>query len=297
MSGTPPEDPSTQNENQTTGPMAITQTRISMKLLIRFAVMTVLIAAAASSHATTYSGNGMIVGTNGGFTGAVGGGSLTLTDDGTTVFGTFTKGPDNTGLGIGAGNGQFNNNLVIYIDSTAGGFASTSGFKDTQDGSRRAISGYNSVSQFSVMTFANGFLPDYGISLRAVSGSSFGGLWQLANGGANSLPFVQNVNLSPINTVTATSYTFSFTLANIGLAPGQSFNLFGTFVSDTGNRSGEAIAGDDLVDPSVAPTKKGFVSFTQTAFASYTTAVPEPSALALFGLASLAGIHSLRRRK
>lgn len=280
----------------TTGQPGHNSNGILMKLATKLAFASLLIGTTASLHATTYSGNGLTIGTNGAFTGAVGGGSLTLTDDGTNVFGTFTKGPETASLGSGGGNGDFNNNLVIYIDSVSGGFANTSGFKDTQDGSRKAISGYNNTTQFSVMTFANGFLPDYGISLRAASGP-FGGLWQLANGGANSLPFKQSVNLSPLGPVTAPVFTFSFSLANIGLTPGagQSFNLFGTFVSNTGNRSGEALAGNDLVDPSVAPLTKGFVPFTQTAFASYTT-VPEPSTLAILGLSSLLVIHSLRRK-
>ncbi|NOS68307.1 MAG: PEP-CTERM sorting domain-containing protein [Verrucomicrobia bacterium] len=271
-----------------------------MKLATKLSVVALLIGAAASSYAATYSGNGMIYSTNGAFTGVVGGGSLTLTDDGTTVFGTFTKGPDNsaTGTGIGGGNGQFNNNLVIYIDSVAGGFADTSGFKDTQDGSRKAISGYNNTTQFSVMTFAPGFLPDYGISLRSTPTDSFGGLWGLANGAANSLPFKQNVTLSPLATSTAATYTFSFTLANIGLTPGagESFNLFGTFVSNTGNRSGEAIAGNDVA---TTATLKGFVPFTQTAFVPYTTTVvvPEPSILALFGISGLVAVRAIRRKR
>jgi hypothetical protein len=269
-----------------------------MKLTTYLALTALLIVGAHGARATVYSGNGMTIGTNGAFTGAVGGGTLTLTDNGTNVFGTFTKGPETASLGMGGGNGTFNNNLVLYIDSVGGGFTNTAGFKDTQDGSRKAISGYNSSSQFSVLTFASGFLPDYAVSLRATN-DNFVGLWGLANGGANSLIFKQNVGLSPVNNATALSYTFSFSLANIGLTPGagQSFNLFGTFVSNTGNRSGEAIAGNDIVDPSVAPLKKGFVPFTQTAWASYsTTLIPEPSTLTLLGLSSLM-VHAFRRKK
>jgi hypothetical protein len=285
------------NQTTTTGRRGHNSNAIRMKLITNLALMALICGISAPSHATTYIGNGMTVGTNGAFTGAVGGGTLTLTDDGTTVFGTFTKGPETASLGMGGGNGQFNNNLVIYIDSVGGGFADTSGFKDTQDGSRKAISGYNSSSQFSVMTFASGFLPDYGISLRATN-DNFGGLWGLANGGANSLAFKQNVGLTPVNTAMATTYSFAFALTNIGLTlgGGQTFKLFGTFVSNTGNRSGEAIAGNDLVNPSAAPLKKGFVPFTQTAFASYTT-IPEPSTLALFGLTALVLARRKRRMR
>ena len=70
-----------------------------MKIATKLALAALFVGAAASSHATTYSGNGLTIGTNGAFTGAVGGGSLTLTDDGTNVFGTFTKGPETASLG------------------------------------------------------------------------------------------------------------------------------------------------------------------------------------------------------
>ena len=80
-----------------------------------------------SALAATYSGNG-----NSGFGGPIGLGSLTLTDNGTTVSGTVNKGPNG-----------FNDVLVLYIDSVSGGFSDTSGFGDGADGLRRAISGFD----------------------------------------------------------------------------------------------------------------------------------------------------------
>src|SRR5438445_1690504 len=105
-----------------------------------------LAATCLSSLAATYSGNG-----NSGFGGPIGQGSLTLTDNGTTVSGTVNKGPNG-----------FNDVLVIYLDSVAGGFSDTSGFADSGpgDGLRKAISGFDGGTQRSVMTF-NGMLPDY----------------------------------------------------------------------------------------------------------------------------------------
>ena len=49
----------------------------------------VVICVSLSAGAATYPGNGMT-----GFGGPVGLGSLTLTDNGTTVFGTVNKGPN-----------------------------------------------------------------------------------------------------------------------------------------------------------------------------------------------------------
>src|SRR2546425_7681573 len=106
-----------------------------------------------SSYAATYSGNG-----NSGFGGPIGLGSLTLTDNGTTVSGTVNKGPNG-----------FNDVLVIYIDSQAGGFADTSGFADGADGLRKAISGFDGGGNRSLLTFTGGFSPDYAIALGPAS--------------------------------------------------------------------------------------------------------------------------------
>src|SRR2546421_11070982 len=163
-----------------------------------------LAATCLSSSAATWSGNG-----NSGFGGPIGLGSLTFTDNGTTVSGTVNKGPNG-----------FNDVLVLYIDSVAGGFSDTSGFADGADGLRKAISGFDGGANRSVMTFAPGFTPDYAIALGPAS-DNFGGLWQLANGGANSLNFISSVNLNPTGNNNSPTYTFSFNVSQIGLTPGS----------------------------------------------------------------------------
>src|SRR5882762_10352862 len=119
-----------------------------MKTTRFLALATSLVFLSLDSHAATYSGNG-----NSGFGGPVGLGSLTLTDNGTTVSGTLNKGPN--GL---------NDVLVLYIDSVGGGFSDSSGFADSADGLRKAISGFDGGGNRSVLTF-NGMLPDYAIAL------------------------------------------------------------------------------------------------------------------------------------
>src|SRR5438093_7657450 len=161
-----------------------------------------LTAVCLSATAATYSGNG-----NSGFGGPIGLGSLTLTDDGTTVSGTVNKGPNG-----------FNDVLVIYLDSVGGGFSDTSGFADGADGLRKAISGFDGGANRSLLTFA-GMLPDYAIALGPDGAENFGGLWQLANGGNNSLNFVSSVNLNPTGTATSPTYTFSFNVSQIGMVP------------------------------------------------------------------------------
>ncbi len=245
-----------------------------MKLAVCSGVAACALALGCSAAAATYSGNG-----NSGFGGPIGLGSLTLTDNGTTVSGTVNKGPNN-----------FNDVLVLYIDSIAGGFADTSGFGDGGDGLRKAISGFDGGANRSTLTFAAGFRPDYAIALGPAS-DNFGGLWQLNAGGANSLNFVNSVNLNPTGVNNSSTYTFSFNVSELGLIPnsGATFALFGTYLSNTGYRSDEADAGNDV-------GTQGWNPFLQTAFATYTI-VPEPTAFALSGLVVLCATVWARRRK
>lgn len=237
-----------------------------------FAIGLATLSLGFSAAATTYSGNG-----NSGFGGPIGQGSLTLTDDGTTLFGTFNKGPNG-----------FNDVLVIYLDTVTGGFANTGSFADGADGLRKSISGFDGGANRSTLTFASGFNADYALALGP-SSDNFGGLWSLANGGANSLGFVSSANLSPTGTPNSATYTFSVSLASIGLTAGQSLGLFGTYISNTGYRSDEGVLG-------TATGTQGYNNFTQTTFATYTTtAVPEPSTMML-GLSGVATFFLLRRR-
>jgi len=104
------------------------------------------------------------------------------------------------------------------------------------------------------------------------NGINFGGVWQLANGGANSLPYVDSLNLTPTGTDAQGTYTFSFTLADIGLTAGQSFELFGMQVSDTGYSSPEALGGTLTGSSGWGGTQ------TEVGYETYTTTpVPEPS--------------------
>ena len=166
-----------------------------------------------------YNGNG-----DTSFGGAIGNGNLALTDNGTTVSGTITK-----------GGGSFADVLVIYIDSKAGGFATTRNFTDTSTSLTRAISGFSSMGR-GIADFVSPFTADYAIAIRPTSPGD-GKLFQLVNNG--DLVAVSSVNLSPLNTVSSSTYTFSFNLADIG-APGVSFKIETTYIAQSGFRSLES---------------------------------------------------------
>ena len=203
-----------------------------------------LLLVARPSRAETYQGNG-----DTGFGGAIGNSTLTLSDDGTNISGTLTVG------------GSMNDVLVLYLQTGTGGFTTTSGFNDQGDGCRQAISGV-SASGRSLLTFASGFQPNYAIAL-APAAAGTGGLWQLANGGNNSLVYLTNLNLAPLNY--SGPYTFSFPATLIGMIPGvrSSIQVFGTYLRTDGSRSTETIAGN-------LTGTQGWNAFTQTGYADYT---------------------------
>lgn len=239
-----------------------------------------------------YNGNG---GT--GFGGPVGQGLLTLTSDGTTLTGTIAANAN--------GLGTLGNDLVIYIDSQANaGFGTTSSFTDTGGGTdtlRRAISGYDGTNR-ATLNFAPTFGADYAISLSPNQGQ-FGALFKLDN--TSNFTFVQNANLTPTRggdpatrPEVAGPYTFSISLANIGLPTSFTFaSTYGNFATDI-SRSNEAF-GNTITDVTT-PANTGNPGL-DTALAGFSTfaVVPEPGTwvMALVGLGMLIGLRrgGLRR--
>jgi hypothetical protein len=220
-----------------------------------------------------YAGNG-----NTSFGGAVGNGSLQIVNDnlGALNF-TYTR-----------GSSDFNNAIVIYLNSVSGGAASTSGFTDTADGLRRAISGFDTVNGRSTLNFSASFGADYAIALN----SSFAGLWSLSN--PANFAFVASASLLPTPaSQTAASYTFSISATDIGLAvnSGESFTFFTTYISESSYRSVETFGATYSGSPAA-----GWNTFDAASSNSFTT-VPEPSTYALLSVvaAGLAG-YGVRRR-
>jgi len=204
-----------------------------------------LLLTAHPAKAVNYAGNG-----DTSFGGAVGNGTLGVTDDGTNI--TFT---------LQRGGGNLNDVLAIYIDTGATGFADTSGFTDSGGADRIGISGYNGSSR-STMTFTNGFRPSYAIAIK----NDYMDLFSLANG----TPFTY---ITGVGQAGASSASFSLTInaAQIGLTEGVSTNIriFGTYIAGSAWRSTEAIAGNDY-----SAFGSGYNAFTQTAFVTYAFGAP-----------------------
>jgi hypothetical protein len=239
--------------------MKTTSTPKKSILLTSLAIAAGTLLAVLPAKAVNYAGNG-----NSSFGGDIGNGVLSLSDDGTNINGSLV---------VGHGNNMYNT-LVIYIDTgVGGGFTTTTNFNDQNDGNRIAISGVQTGQGRSVLTFTNGFAPQYAIALGPNT-TSFGGLWQLANGGNNSLVYKSSADLSPVGTSSG-PFTFSIKAADLGLTNNTptTIKIFGTYISGSAYRSAEAIAGNDY-----SAFGAGWNPFTQTAYATYNfDAPPTPS--------------------
>lgn len=124
-------------------------------------------------------------GINAGFGGMIGAG-VRLYADGDRTGASFAL--DATGHACTWGS---DDSVVVYIDSTSGGFSSTAGFTDAADGGRAAASGLGTGGGASVLTFATSFFADYAIVLRNDSAS----LFQLTAGGSHV--FVRSLTRAP----------------------------------------------------------------------------------------------------
>jgi hypothetical protein len=253
-----------------------------MKIL--FAVGLALTVSFGDSPGAVYNGNG-----DTSFGGTVGNGSLTLTDNGTTVSGTFTRGTGH----------DFSDNLVIFIDSKSGGYSTTSGFNDAGSTLRKAISGVdaNASPNRAVADFASGFSADYAIVLRPRSptGSS-DGLFQLMN--TLDHTFLGSVNLSPTANQTSSTYTFSFNWSDIGVIGGQgaSFKFESSYIGIGANNDSVIRSLESFESLASDPDNSTRVIFST--FDTY-TAVPEMTnaALTLFGGIALFGGAFARTRR
>jgi hypothetical protein len=187
---------------------------------------TVNINDAVTCTGPVYSGNG-----NTGFGGAVGNSTLNLSDDGTTITGTFTKGA-----------GDFNDAMVMYISTGATGRNVIDiNVNDQLDDLRRAVS--SAGTDGSVITFPAGFEATHAIGAQV--GSS--GLWSIPATGAignNDLNFITAVG-SPANTTDA-SFQFSFDWADLGLSNAGEFSFVITYLNSSNGFSSDEAYGNGI---------------------------------------------------
>ena len=216
----------------------------------------------STQAATTYVGNGSTA-----WDGLFGTGNIVVDDNVAGVL-TFTINATTPG-----------NAMVIYIDSVTGGFSDNSLLSDAGDGLRSAISGYSGSARSGLNL---PFAADYAIA----ADGGYGGLWQLASGGNNSLVWKATVGNIPTS-----GSVLTLNVSDLGLTAnsGQTFNFAAMMVSTSGWSSPEAIGASITGSNGYGGTQ------TITSGSSYTL-VPEPSSSLLMGL-GLAGLAVLRRTR
>jgi len=139
------------------------------------------------------------------------------------------------------GAGDFNDHIVLYIDSEAGGITTTSGLTDTADAGRRAVSGYDGTNR-STINFPPGFGADFAIALD----NGFAGLFQIVEGGSHV--FVANLGLTPTG-ATQPTYDFSADFADMNTTAGaSSFKFFATYLNSTNAFRSNEFIGRSIYD-------------------------------------------------
>jgi hypothetical protein len=225
--------------------------------------------ATTGNAAITYLGNGSTA-----WGGGVGNGNIIIDD---TISGALTI---TTNVTVG------DNALVIYFDSKGGGFNTTAGFADANDSLRKAISGYGGAVNERSTTLLP-FAADFAIGVD----KGWGGLWELANGGNNSLIYKTTALEGGFGAGgVGTGKVLTINVADLGLTAnsGQSFNFFAMMVSGTGYTSSEFIGASSISG------NLGYGNTQTVGTGSSYTLVPEPSTGMLMGL-GLAGLLVVRR--
>ncbi len=145
--------------------------------------------------------------------------------------GGWTDGPNDVG--------------VIYIDSTAGGFADTSSFTDVTGAHQAAISAGSTggTANASRLDFPMGFRPDFAIAFESRDPSRGGittaALYRLTASGAHVL--VPGVSGTQLMSFGCSEFRIDgLTTSSLGIAPGDSFRYVATLLnSNNGYRSNE----------------------------------------------------------
>lgn len=213
------------------------------------------------------TGNGQkVLGSGSGFSGALGAGSLYLDSSLTDLKIGFQPG------------GDVNDNVVLYLDTKAGGFTDAD-MSDTADGGRTAVT--NPIRDSNIV-FDAGFRPDYAVVIGNFGVVSF----ELTSGSLNFIDFFGDV--------TGGNSNFrEFTLSKLTYGIGTSFNFLGIYTSDTGFLSDETLPGGQISGGNAGFGTAG-TTVNVTGYDRF-QAVPEPASMVALGLGAAALLR--RRRK
>jgi len=189
-----------------------------------------------------FSGNG-----HSSFGGAVGQSSMTVSDDGTTITFSFTK-----------GTGDFDDYLVLYFDTgIAGRNTIDNDVQDAVSFYRGSISQSTAWGHASNITFPAFFEASHALSVDKTLGELYSiPTTTVTNGG---LILIDNIN-STMTAATDASFTFDIDWSELGLTNADSFSFVGYYSQGNAWGSDEAY-GDGVT---VATDNTDPVTFTST---------------------------------
>lgn len=237
------------------------------KTIQTLAAAAVLVTATSFASAATVSGNG-----GSGFGGPLGGGSLTVTPGASTVNFSF------------APSGSFTGNIVVlYLDTGAGGYTSTSSLTDTSSDVKTAISGLSGSGR-TLANFPLTFDADIALTIKP----DFFEAQNISN--PASFSFINGSGQTP----GAGPFSHTFSYAELGITPGTSFDLVATLISGSGYRSNETIGSSTTVPGSPGDAPNAGFTGTTTFVTFATIVVPEPATL---GAIAGTALVVLRRRR
>jgi hypothetical protein len=219
---------------------------------------------AFSQGSTNYSGNG-----NNGFGGAVGKGTLNITDTGDSLSFKLTK-----------GSGLFNDCVVFYLDVISGGISSTSGFSATSsDPYFQAVTGIDSSSgQRAILNFPSNFRPDGAIVFNK-DGGKFYQITDFIFG--TIIQEKATFTVTPSGTNSAPVYTQTSSKADLGVSGPVTFNFIGTYITANASRSNEAF-GDPFTSYSRVGNLRSNNPYTVTTFNTFSSTTTLPVKLVDF---------------
>ncbi len=246
---------------------------------------------------TVYNGNG-----NSSFGGALGGGLMTVTNDGYDfASGTYGYVDFTISLANGAnlsngGAGSLNNNLVIYLDNgLGGGIASTTASYVTSpgDGGESAVTQNAGNGSFSILNFGGLMAPQYAIELDQFN---FGQIYSDTGGVPTQLDGASSGNTTAGGLsflISGSTASINIPVSDFGLTAGipATINLASMEVSASGyssNEGTESVTGNAGYQPSGGQTLTSVDTFQ---------VIPEPSSVMMILSSGLFGSFYLIRRK
>ncbi len=181
----------------------------------------------------------------------------------TSTLGVDSDDAGNLYFGLTRGGGGLFNDVVIYLDTVPGGFATTATFEDRNDGLRTSISGFGFNDLRCTLNFAPGFEADYAIAFF----SGFAGLWQLQEG-ATEHTFIADAGLAGGGDANNPFFELSVLLSDLGVLPGGEVKYVATYLNGgDGFRSNEfhgvaAGPADNIGQAEFSLADGDFISFT-----------------------------------